>query len=105
MSDLLVIQGTDAITAQAVLDAWARGRAWVRSATTRDAWEPLQLEINGRNARGYMQGKHKFELAELVRAFGEVGGRVVHVMLHRAGYERSERNLAEWADQAGGTGE
>jgi hypothetical protein len=69
----------------------------VRSVELRDAWEPQQLEINGRDAGAYMKGKHKGDLAELVLLIQEHGGRVVHLMLHRSTVERYEEDLIEWA--------
>lgn len=102
MSDLLVVRGIDATRTRPLLNAWAAVRKWVRSAELRDAWEPQELEINGRNAVTFMRGKHKGDLAALVLLLQEHGGRVVHLMLHRRPVDRVEEDLAAWASRRSG---
>ena len=99
MSDFLLVRGIDATAARPLFDAWKASRKWVRSIELRDAWEPQQLEINGRAAVGYMKGKHKAELADLVLLIQDNGGRVVHLKLHRSQAERLEEDLGEWASR------
>jgi hypothetical protein len=97
MSDLLLVRGIDVTAARPLFDLWKANRKWVRSVELRDAWEPQQLEINGRDAGALMRGKHKGDLADLVLLIQANGGHVVHLMLHRSNAERSEEDLADWA--------
>src|SRR5262245_6398741 len=97
MSDFLLVRGIDPAAARPVFDSWKANRKWVRSVELRDAWEPQQLEINGRDAGNYMTGKHKAQLAELILLIQQSGGRVIHLMLHRRAAERIEEDLGEWA--------
>jgi hypothetical protein len=102
MSDLLVVRGIKPAEARPLLGAWAAAQKWVKSAELRDAWEPQELEINGRNAVAFMRGKHKDDLAGLVRFLQEHGGQVVHMMLHRRPVDRVEEDLAGWASRRAG---
>ena len=95
MSDLLLVRGIDASTARPIIASWKMNRNWVRSVELRNAWEPQQLEINGRNAVAFMKGKHKAELAEFVLLIESHGGSVIHLMLHRSTAERCEEDLTE----------
>ena len=97
MSDFLLVRGIDTEATRPLFDTWKATRKWVRAVGLRDAWEPQQLEINGRDACNYMRGKHKSDLAELVLLIQEHGGRAVHLMLHRSVAERIEEDLGEWA--------
>ena len=99
MSDFLLVRGIDETTARRLFDGWKTTRKWVRSVEMRDAWEPQQLEINGRDAVHCMKGKHKADLADLVLLIQENGGRVIHLMLHRRNAERIEEDLGEWASR------
>ena len=102
MSDFVLVRGIDAAAARPLLDTWKAKRKWVRSVELLDAWEPQQLQINGRDAVGYMKGKHKADLAELVLLIQENGGNVVHLRLHRSRAERPEEDLGEWASRRNG---
>jgi hypothetical protein len=94
----MLLRGLNATTAKPVLDAWKRHRRWVRSIELRDAWEPQELEINGRSGVNYRKGKHKAELADLILLLHDCGGQVIHLMLHRQP-ERIEEDLTEWASR------
>jgi hypothetical protein len=94
MSDLMLLRGINAAAAKPLLDAWRKGRKWVRKIELRDAWEPQELEINGRNGLCYMQGKHKEELADLILLLEDNGGQVIHLKLHRSLAERIEEDLS-----------
>jgi hypothetical protein len=98
MSNFLLVRGIDASAVQPLFDAWKAPRQWVRCVELRDAWELQQLEINGRNANAFLQGKHKAELAELVLLIQEHGGQVIHLSLVGKS-ERYEEDLGEWASR------
>lgn len=97
MSDFLLVRGIDASAVRSLFDSWKANRKWVRSVGLRDAWEPQQLEINGRDAVAYLRGKHQADLADLVLLIQAHGGHVIHLMLHRSEVERREEDLGEWA--------
>lgn len=97
MSDLLLVRGIKASVIRPLFEAWALPRKWVQSVELRDRWEPQELEINRRNAVGFMRGKHRDDLAELVLLIQESGGQVVHLTLRRSTVEHLEHDLGEWA--------